>query len=377
MGRSDIMEDLSKCNILIVDDSETNREILSATLDCDYIVSATPNGKSALEIIKCHPPDLILLDIMMPGMDGYALCRTLKSASETREIPIIFLSAMNSIHDKMKGFELGAVDYVTKPFEIYEIKARVKTHLINTLAKKILENQNIILEKKFRERSRELSLTQEVTIECMASLAETRDPETGGHIKRTKKYIRELAYNLKDHPRFSSYLNDNTIDLLHKSAPLHDIGKVGVPDSILLKPDKLTPDEWEEMKKHTIYGRDALRVAEKQFGHNSFLRYAREIAYSHHEKWNGSGYPEGLAGEDIPISGRLMALADVYDALISKRVYKSPISHVKAVEIIENDQGNYFDPDVVKVFLDLKEKFRNIAITFIDWEEEREGLLKT
>jgi putative two-component system response regulator len=210
----------------------------------------------------------------------------------------------------------------------------------------------------------------------MASLAETRDPETGGHIKRTKEYIRTLAEYLKSHPRFSHFLNNESIDLLYKSAPLHDIGKVGVPDSILLSHEKLTPDEWEEMKKHSVYGRDALLAAGAQLGENSFLRFAREIAYSHHERWDGTGYPEGLSGEEIPISGRLMALADVYDALISKRVYKRPFPHAKAVEIIEEDKGKQFDPDVVDAFLNLEDKFRTIALRFADFDEEKAALKK-
>jgi putative two-component system response regulator len=368
------MDNLSNNSVLVVDDTDLHIEILACALGNEYNIISASDGKSALELIANNPPDLVLLDIMMPGVDGYEVCRLLKSDPETRDIPIIFLSAMTSLQDKTKGFELGAVDYITKPFEIREVRARVKTHLTNKLAKKILESQKNFLEEKIRERTLELSLTQEVTIECMASLAETRDPETGGHIKRTKEYVRELARNLQNHPRFSSYLNDNTIDLLYKSAPLHDIGKVGVPDSILLKPAELTPDEWVEMKKHTLYGRNALRVAENQLGKDSFLRYAREIAYSHHEKWDGSGYPEGLSGDEIPICGRLMAVADVYDTLISKRVYKVPFPHTKAVNIIENDKGKSFDPHLVDVFLDLADKFRNIAMAFVDSEEQREML---
>jgi putative two-component system response regulator len=368
------MDDLSNCSVLVVDDTEINLEILAAALDKDYKVIVASDGKSALGIIEDKTPDLVLLDILMPDMDGYEVCRRLKRDSNTRDIPIMFITGMNQVQSKTRGFALGAVDYITKPFDIHEVKARVKTHLTNTLAKKILENRTINLEEKVKERTRELWLTQEVTIECMASLAETRDPETGGHIKRTKEYIRTLAEYLKSHPRFSHFLNNESIDLLYKSAPLHDIGKVGVPDSILLSHEKLTPDEWEEMKKHTVYGRDALLAAGAQLGENSFLRFAREIAYSHHERWDGTGYPEGLSGEEIPISGRLMALADVYDALISKRVYKRPFPHAKAVEIIEGDKGKQFDPDVVDAFLNLEDKFRTIALRFADFDEEKAAL---
>jgi putative two-component system response regulator len=216
-------------------------------------------------------------------------------------------------------------------------------------------------EQRAREQTRELALVQEATIESLSSLVETRDPETGGHIKRTQNYVKTLAEGLKKHPRFREELDDENIDLLGKSAPLHDIGKVGVSDRILLKPGKLTPPEFEEMKKHTVYGRDALQSAEGKLGRISFLRFAWEIAYTHHERWDGSGYPRGLGGEAIPISGRLMALADAYDAMTSKRIYKPPVSHDSAVGIILEERGRHFDPDVVDAFLELEHKFREIS----------------
>jgi adenylate cyclase len=216
-------------------------------------------------------------------------------------------------------------------------------------------------EKKTREQTRELAMVQEATIESLSSLVETRDPETGGHIKRTQEYVKTLADRLKDHPRFRPILAPENIELIGKSAPLHDIGKVGVSDRILLKPGPLTASEFEEMKKHTVYGRDALASAEKKMGENSFLRFAKEIAYTHHEKWNGSGYPEGLGGEDIPVSGRLMALADAYDAMTSRRIYKPPVSHEKAAEIIREEKGRHFDPEIVEAFLETSGDFREIS----------------
>jgi CHASE2 domain-containing sensor protein len=216
-------------------------------------------------------------------------------------------------------------------------------------------------EQRVKERTRELAMVQEATIESMSSLTETRDPNTGGHIKRTQNYIRLLAECLKNQPGFSTFLDDETIDLLCKSAPLHDIGKVGVSDRILLKPDKLTEQEFEEMKQHTVYGRDTILAAERKLGNTSFLRFAREIAYTHHERWDGSGYPEGLRGEQIPVPGRLMALVDVYDALTSMRGYKSQLSHDEAVQIIIEAKGTQFDPTVVDAFLEVKEDFRQTA----------------
>lgn len=221
-------------------------------------------------------------------------------------------------------------------------------------------------EQRAKERARELAMVQEATIESLSSLTETRDPDTGGHIKRTQTYVSLLAEYLKGHPKFNAFLDDETINLLCKSAPLHDIGKVGVSDRILLKPGKLTEQEFEEMKKHTIYGRDAILAAERKLGNTSFLRFARDIAYTHHERWDGSGYPEGLKGDQIPISGRLMALADTYDAMTSERIYQSQLPHEQAVQIIAEAKGLQFDPDVVDAFLEVKENFREVALKYAD-----------
>jgi putative two-component system response regulator len=363
------MADFSNLSVLVVDDTETNIDILVETLGDDYDVSVAMDGESALESVADDQPDLILLDIMMPGMDGYEVCERLKADATTRNIPVIFLTAMTEVQDEAKGLALGAVDYVTKPFSPSLVKSRVRNQLE-------LKRHRDHLEELVRERTRELELTQEVTIESMAALAEYRDPETGGHIKRTQNYVKLLAEHLKDHPNFKDFLNDTTIRLLYTSAPLHDIGKIAIEDSILLKPGKLTDEEFEEMKNHTIYGRDAIHVAVKKLGRDSFLRYAEEIAHTHQEKWDGSGYPQGLKNGAIPISGRLMALADVYDALISKRVYKPPFPHSKAVTIIKEGKGSHFDPDMVDVFLELHENFRQIALEHADFDEEREALTR-
>jgi putative two-component system response regulator len=362
------MKTLAECSVLVVDDTEANVDILVEALGETYEVSVAMDGPSALEAVMEAPPDLILLDIMMPEMDGYEVCRRLKADRTTAGIPVIFLTALTEIENKTRGFTLGAVDYITKPFEVLEVQSRVGTHLSLKLAREEQERQNEILEERVRERTLELALTQEVTIEGLAALAEYRDPETGGHIRRTKNYVRALALRLRNHPRFRDFLDEETIDLLYKSAPLHDIGKVGIPDHILLKEGKLTAEEFEEIKKHTIYGHNANSVAERKLGSNSFLRIAAEIAYSHQEKWDGSGYPRGLRGEAIPVSGRLMALADVYDALISRRTYKPSLPHDKAVEIIFEGRGRHFDPDVVDAFMELQDEFRQIARRFADIE---------
>ena len=354
--------------ILLVDDNVTNLQILRDALDGPgYKLLVAKNGKTALTIAQKARPSLILLDIMMPEMDGYEVCRRLKDEEGTMHIPVIFISALTDERDEAKGLALGAVDYITKPISPELVKARVRNQL------ELVQHRDH-LEMLVKERTRELARTQAVTIESLATLAEYRDPETGGHIKRTQNYVKALAVNLKNHPRFEHELNDATIELLYISAPLHDLGKVGVRDNILLKPGKLTDEEFAEMKMHTVYGRDALHITEQKLGDNSFLHLAREIAYSHQEKWDGSGYPVGLKGDEIPIAGRLMALADVYDALISKRVYKPPMPHEKAVQIIIEGKGSHFDPDIVEAFLKLENTFRNIALTYADFDEERQML---
>ena len=364
------MKELARCTVLLVDDTKENIDVLVGALAGTYDIMVAMDGETALDISRSSLPDLILLDIMMPGMDGYEVCRQLKESPTTREIPVIFLSALSEISSKTKGFQQGAVDYITKPFEVEEVRVRVKTHLSLRLAQQQLAQQNEILEERVRERTRELALTQEVTIDAMAALAEYRDPETGDHITRTKQYILLLATHLRNHDRFRSMLDDNTIDLLYKSAPLHDIGKVGVPDAILRKPGKLSVEEFQEMTRHTIHGHDAIAEAERKLGGNSFLRTAKEFALTHHEKWDGSGYPQGLRGEEIPLAGRMMTLADVYDALICKRPYKPAFPHEQAMRIIMEGDGRtmpyHFDPDILAAFAALEEAFRKTAQRFAD-----------
>lgn len=356
-----------RAKILVVDDEKFYIDVVVELLNGEYKVVVAMDGEQALRRAQTIPvPDLILLDIMMPDMNGYEVCQQLKQNPVTRDIPVIFLTVKSEVADEVKGLELGAVDYILKPVSPPIVRARVATHLALNQARRELADQNYQLEIKVKERTAELNRTKDVAIYCMASLAETRDAETGKHILRTQNYVRILAEGLKEHPRFTNYLDDAIIEMLFKTAPLHDIGKVGVPDHILLKPGKLTEDEWEEMKKHTIYGHEALRRAEEELGTTDFVQMAREIALSHHERWDGTGYPYALKGDDIPVSGRLMAVADVYDALISRRVYKKPFPYEEAVKIIMEGAGNHFDPDIVKQFHRQQEQFREIAIRYSD-----------
>ena len=363
---------MNKATVLIVDDTPENLTLMTGLLKDDYQTKVANNGERALKLaLGESAPDLILLDIMMPGMDGYDVCRQLKADPRTRDVPVIFLTAKAEVEDEQKGFEAGAVDYITKPISAPIVMARVRTHLTLKAAADFLKDKNEYLEVEVAKRTREVQVVQDVTIMAMASLAETRDNETGNHIRRTQNYVRALAKRLQHHARFASVLGDDAIEMLHKSAPLHDIGKVGIPDAILLKPGKLTPEEFEIMKTHTTLGRDAIVAAEKLIdAPSTFLKLAREIAHYHQEKWDGSGYPDRLAGEAIPVSARLMAVADVYDALISRRVYKPPFPREKSVGIIREGRGQHFDPDMVDAFLDIEEEFHAIAERYADSEED-------
>jgi len=369
---SDALDFVDKPTILVVDDTPDNLTLITNLLKDRYRTKIATNGEKALKVaVTGTPPDLVLLDIMMPVMDGYEACRRLKADRKTSGIPVIFLTAKAEEADETLGFEAGAVDYITKPISPPILLARVETHLQLKAVRDFLVDKAVFLEEEVFKRTREVQMIQDVTIVAMASLAETRDNETGNHIRRTQNYVRVLAKQMQTHPRFRDVLTDETIELLYKSAPLHDIGKVGIPDRILLKPGKLTPEEFEIMKTHTTLGRDAILAAEARLDvSNSFLSLAREIAYSHQEKWDGSGYPEGLSGDDIPVSARLMAVADVYDALISRRVYKAPLSHDDAVAVIVEGSGAHFDPDLVTGFVELESEFRAIAQQFSDSDAE-------
>lgn len=354
--------------VLIIDDSPENLRLISSLIKNRHKTKVANSGKKGLTLAQTRPyPDLILLDIMMPDISGYEVCTILKKNPETQHIPIIFLTARSDAEDEEKGLQAGAVDYITKPISPPILCARIETHLALKASANFLENQNRFLEQEVAKRTAEIEAIQDAAIIAMTSLAETRDSETGNHIYRTQYYTLALAQHLQHHPHFSTQLTDETIQLIYKSAPLHDIGKVGIPDRVLLKPGKLTEDEFEMMKKHTTLGFRALEHAEHIIGMSvNFLAIAKEIAKSHHEHWDGSGYPEGLAGEKIPLAARLMALGDVYDALVSKRIYKPSISHEDAVKIITKGKGQHFDPDIVDAFLDLQEKFKSISEKYTD-----------
>ena len=363
---------IARKTILVVDDTPDILKLMSDLLRDTYRVKLANSGEKALKAVEGdNPPDLILLDIMMPGMSGYEVCQKLKANSTTHHIPVIFLTAMESIEDEQKGLQMGASDYITKPISPPIMLARVKTQLENKAAADFLRNQADFLNAEVQRQTQMLSAVQDATVQAMASLAETRDSDTGNHIRRTQFYVKALAEKLKTHPRFARVLTPDMIQLLFKTAPLHDIGKVGIPDRILLKPGRLTPEEFEIMKTHTTLGKIAINNAQVALGVPvEFLKIAEEIAYGHQEKWDGSGYPQGLCGENIPVSARLMAVADVYDALISRRIYKDPIPHEKAITIIQESAGSHFDPDMVQAFLAVQEEFRAIAARYSDTDTD-------
>jgi len=360
-----------KPTVLLVDASPANLSLLGKLLHHSYTVKAINHGAQALKIAYEEQPDLILLDIMMPDMDGYDVCRQLKAATSTCHIPVIFLTSKTEVRNAEMGMALGAVDYITRPINPAILLSRVRAHMGDALNTKTLRVNNAHLEYEVGKRARQLAALQQTSILAMSALAEVRDVDTGNHLRRTQNYIRALGKQLQGHPRFSDFLSDEMIDIVFKCAPLHDIGKVGIPDRILRKPGRYEPQEFAIMKTHPQLGWDALNKAQDAAGEAiEFLEIAKQIVLSHHEKWNGSGYPQGLAGDDIPIPARLMALADVYDALISPRVYKAGMSHFEAMQIIMAGSGTHFDPDVANAFLAVNPEFETIAIRFADQAEE-------
>ncbi|MCL2790241.1 MAG: response regulator [Desulfobulbus sp.] len=348
---------MKKPLVFIVDDVPENIQIAIShlkELDCDFAYATT--GEQALERIASTLPQLILMDVMMPGINGFQTVEALSRNMATRFIPVIFLTARAESDDVVRGFSLGGVDYITKPFKGVELRSRVRNHLE-------LYAYRTDLERLVDERTKEAELLKDVVIEAMGGLAEYRDPETGSHIQRTKAYVLLLAHTLKRQGHFLAQLTEEYIVLLGKSAPLHDIGKVAIRDSILLKPGKLTAEEFGEMKKHTLFGEEVIAKLEHMAGQPTFfLHCAGEIVGSHHEKFDGSGYPRGLSGNDIPLAGRIMAVADVYDALVSKRVYKSAMSHEEAMSIMLEGKGAHFDPVLIDAFMTVAPQFRGIAV---------------
>lgn len=351
-------------DIMAVDDSASNLQVLARMLqEHGYKVRPVPSGALALMAARNAPPDLILLDITMPEMDGYQVCEALKADPELNQIPVIFLSGQAGTIDKIKAFSVGGVDYITKPFQIEEVLVRVETHIKLRRLQQQLEQHNRNLQDMVRDQVREISELQMATIFAMANLAEYRDYETGIHLERVRKYCRALAEQLALDSPYAHQVDTRFIYTIYETSPLHDIGKVGVPDTILLKPGKLTPDEFDIIKTHVTIGAEALEAVRQQYPKHPFINMGIDIARYHHEKWDGSGYPAGLSGEAIPLAARIMAVADVYDAMSSKRIYKDAVSHEETCRYIREESGRHFDPVVIEAFKQLEAAFYDIRTT--------------
>lgn len=370
--------DAEPFSLLIVDDNEMNRDLLMRRLDgMGFQLFFSVNGKEALEMLREHSFDLVLLDIMMPVMDGYETLKRMQEDAAMSRVPVIIITALDDIESAVRCIEMGAIDYLAKPFNPVLLKARVGS----CLERKRLDDQgecyrtqiersNEHLSEQVRAKVREISQSQLAAIFAMSKLAESRDPETGEHLERMREYCKVLSEQMCRMPKYRSVIGREFVDNIYAASPLHDIGKVGIEDSVLLKPGSLSDEEWVLMKKHPIIGAETLREVDRQHPGNAFIHTGIEIAESHHEKWDGSGYPYGLSAEDIPLVGRILALGDVYDALTSKRCYKEAFSHDKSREIIAEGSGSHFDANVVLAFFETENEFQRIRKAFQDPELE-------
>ena len=352
-----------KWRILIIDDSPSSLQMLGEILlKQGYEVFSFSSGREALREAEGLRPDLILLDLILPEMDGFEICKALKKHEALLDVPVIFISAVDKAKDIVKAFTVGGVDYVTKPFQVKEVKARVEAHLKIRGLQLELEGYNRHLQELVQERVRESTAFQMATIFALAKLAESRDDETGRHLERTQIYSRKLAARLKETAPIGDQIDDAFVETIFHASPLHDIGMIGIPDKIVLKPGKLTPAEFETMKTHTLLGAQTLETVRAVHPRNEFLGMSIAIARCHHEKWDGSGYPLGLFRESIPLPARIMAVSDVYEVLRSKRPYRAALGHEESVKIIGDSSGIQFDPYVVKAFLDLEDEFRLLRL---------------
>jgi putative two-component system response regulator len=344
-----------------VDDVPENLQLLATVLKRGgFAPRPVTSGRLAIEAAAADPPDLVLLDVQMPEMSGIDVCKWFKQDERLRSIPIIFISGLQGVDDKVEALRVGGVDYISKPFLEQEVLARIKTHLRLSQLQAEIVSHNLQLEQRIAEQVKEVTASQMATIFALAKLAETRDDETGRHIERVQTFSRVLAEQMREMRLHVTQLTGAFVDNLYQAATLHDIGKVGTPDAILLKPGKLTAEEFDEMKKHCALGATTLTAVLKRHPDNQFLRMGVDVTWSHHEKWDGSGYPYGFKGMAIPLAARIVACADVYDALTSKRCYRPAFSHEHTCRMIQEGGGSHFDPDVAAAFTTQENRFRSI-----------------
>jgi putative two-component system response regulator len=352
----------SRRTVVVVDDNIANLKIAHSMLSEQYDTYALPSARTLFELLqKITPPDLILLDIEMPEMNGYEATRILKEDTRLRRIPIIFLTSRRDEGSELEGFSLGAIDYITKPFSSALLLKRIESHLLIAAQKKELENYNKNLELMVDQKTEKILTLQFGILNVVAELVEFRDKKTGGHITRTQQYLNLLVQKMLEDGVYYDEVSSWDMNLLIPSAQLHDVGKIAISDSILNKPGKLTPGEFEIMKTHVVRGVEAIQRIENETQEHDFLNYAMLFAGNHHEKWDGTGYPNGISGEDIPLHGRLMAIADVYDALISARPYKEPMPLDVANSIMLDSEGKHFDPALINVYRSVVSEFEDIA----------------
>jgi putative two-component system response regulator len=359
-------------SILLVDDDPLVRSLLSWILGLDYQVHVAGSGNEALVRVQAgQVPDLILLDIVMPDLNGYEILKQLQDYPSTRDIPVIFLTSRDQEEDVKLGLDMGAVDYIIKPPSASILLARVRNHLQFKVVRDLLKNKATKLQLELNRRSRELEVTQTAIITTLAYLAENRNGTTVNQTHRIQYFIQMLAEQLRSQPRFASVLNEETVGLLRQAVPLYDIGMISLPDRILLKPGPYTDEELEIMQHHCEMGRAALEMAERELNRSvKLLDMAKEMAYAHHENWDGTGYPQGLKGEEIPLSARIVALVDCYDALIRRRLYKAAMSHDAAMETLAEYRGTRYDPDVVDALVQIQDRFQEITHQFPDTDQD-------
>jgi putative two-component system response regulator len=347
--------------VFLVDYNVTNLTLGKNALADFYNVFTLNSGPRLLKMLEKNIPAIILLDVDMPEMDGYEVIKLLKDNKETAHIPVIFLTAMVDGKSELKGLSLGAIDYITKPFTPSLLRKRIEVHLLVERQKKELKAYNENLQKMVDAKTKMVVELKNAILKTMAELVECRDDITGGHIERTQSYMALLIEALQRYGVYTDEIMNWDIGLVLQSAQLHDVGKISIRDNILQKPGKLTDDEFEEIKAHTIFGEKVIDMIRSRTTDQKFLEHAKILVSAHHEKWDGSGYPKGLSGHDIPLLGRLMAIVDVYDALVSERPYKRAFPHEEAVDIILNGKGSHFDPALVDVFIKIADDFKAIG----------------
>jgi putative two-component system response regulator len=364
---NNLNKELKGAKIIVVDDTPANLELLTEMLKTQgYNVRSASNGKFAIQAAKNNPPDLILLDINMPEMNGYEVCKLFKSDEALREIPVIFISAMSDTSEKLEAFSTGGVDYITKPFHLEEVYARVATHLKLHRLQTEMKEYNEKLQKVVKEQVKEISDSQMATIFAIAKLAESRDDDTGKHLERVQMICRAIALKLSMHKSYSTLITRTYAENIFYACPLHDIGKVAIPDNILLKPGKLTSEEFEIMKTHAALGAETLSEVLDKYPNNYFIKMGIAIARHHHERWDGKGYPDGLAKNNIPLSARIMSVVDVYEAVRSKRCYKPSLAHKETCDIVIQGAGTQFDPDITAAFWEIHEEIQRIYESIVN-----------